>query len=72
MVGVIGIKKSDSTSQMRDKFLDEFNDPNAIYGNAQYHVDNFEAGGGSTQADQIFMLTLREQIAMQLNAINYS
>ncbi|KAF7144838.1 hypothetical protein RHSIM_Rhsim04G0146200 [Rhododendron simsii] len=55
-----------------DKFLDEFNDPNAFYSNAQHHVDNFEAGGGSIQADQIFMLTLREQIAMRLNAINYS
>ncbi|KAG5524991.1 hypothetical protein RHGRI_031614 [Rhododendron griersonianum] len=58
MVGVIGIKKSDSTLHMRDQFLDEFNDPNAFYGNAQQHVDNFEAGGGLTQADQIFMLNL--------------
>ncbi|KAF7143993.1 hypothetical protein RHSIM_Rhsim05G0142800 [Rhododendron simsii] len=55
-----------------DQFLDKFNDPNASYDNAQHHVDNFEVGGGSTQADQIFMLTLREQIATQLNAINYS
>ncbi|KAG5523202.1 hypothetical protein RHGRI_035125 [Rhododendron griersonianum] len=55
-----------------NRILHEFNDPNAFYGNAQHHVDNFKAGGGSTQADQIFMLTLREQIAMHLNAINYS
>lgn len=55
-----------------DKFLDEFNDPNACYGNSQQNMNNFEAGGGSTQADQIFMLNMREQIAIQLNAINYS
>lgn len=33
-----------------DIFLDEFNDPDAFYGNAQQHVDNLEAGGGSTHA----------------------
>ncbi|KAF7115201.1 hypothetical protein RHSIM_Rhsim01G0138000 [Rhododendron simsii] len=60
------------TMHNSDQFLDKFNDPNASYGNAQHHVDNFEAGGGSTQPDQIFMLTLYEQTAMQLNAINYS
>ncbi|KAG5540627.1 hypothetical protein RHGRI_020748 [Rhododendron griersonianum] len=40
-----------------DQFLVKFKDPNAFYGNAQ-HVDNFEANGGSTQADHIFMLNL--------------
>ncbi|KAH7863879.1 hypothetical protein Vadar_022989 [Vaccinium darrowii] len=49
-----------------DIFLDEFNDPNAFYGNAQQHVDNLEAGGGSTQADQIFMLNLHWSLRFQL------
>ncbi|KAI8547308.1 hypothetical protein RHMOL_Rhmol07G0184900 [Rhododendron molle] len=41
-----------------DQFLDEFKDPNAFYGNAQQHVYNFKASGGSTQANHIFKLNL--------------